>query len=99
MIVAARRPLTLREMSIALLLLEYQPLYKDLADEIESEEGIWNLIRDCCGLLVIRVDDRLYLLYQTVREFLVATGTNINNENQKASDTLDSRTITPHSYL
>jgi hypothetical protein len=99
MIVAARRPLTLREMSIALLLLEDQPPYEDLADEIESKEGIWNIIRDCCGLLVIRVDDRLYLLHQTVREFLVATGTNINNENQKAQDTLDSGTITPRSYL
>ncbi|RDL30832.1 Uncharacterized protein BP5553_10177 [Venustampulla echinocandica] len=99
MIVAARRPLTLREMSIALLLQEYQPLDEDLADEIESEEGIWNIIRDCCGLLVIRVDDRLYLLHQTVREFLVATGPNINNVNQKARDTPDSETVTPHSHL
>ncbi|KAH6714372.1 hypothetical protein BKA61DRAFT_517572, partial [Leptodontidium sp. MPI-SDFR-AT-0119] len=98
MIVAARRPLTLREMSIALLLPEYQLPYKDLADEIESKEGIWDIIRDCCGLLVIRVDDRLYLLHQTVREFLVATGPDINNEVQKAQDTPDSETITPHSY-
>ncbi|PMD29784.1 hypothetical protein L207DRAFT_444908, partial [Hyaloscypha variabilis F] len=71
MIIAARRPLTLGEMSIALLLPEYQPPYQDLADEMESKEGIWDTIRDCCGLLVIRVDDRLYLLHQTVREFLV----------------------------
>ena len=99
MIVAARRPLTLQEMSIALLLLEYQPPYKDLADEIESKEGTWAIIRDFCGLLVIRVDDRLYLLHQTVREFLVATGPDINNQNQKSQDTPDSRTITPHSYL
>jgi ankyrin repeat domain-containing protein 50 len=99
MIIAARRPLTLGEMSIALLLLEYQPLYQDLADEMESKEGTWDIIRDCCGLLVIRVDDRLYLLHQTVREFLVATGPDINSENQKAQDTPDSRAITPHSYL
>jgi hypothetical protein len=86
-------------MSIALPLLELQPPYEDLADEIESKDGIWNIIRDCCGLLVIHVDDRLYLLHQTVREFLVATGTNVNNENQKAQGTLDSGTMTPHSYL
>ncbi|CZR53464.1 uncharacterized protein PAC_03342 [Phialocephala subalpina] len=99
MIIAARRPLTLGEMSIALLLLEHQPPYQDLADEMESKEGIWDIIRDCCGLLVIRVDERLYLLHQTVREFLVATGPDINNENQKAQDTPDSGTITPHSYF
>ena len=99
MIIAARRPLTLREMSIALLLPEYQLPYEDLADEIESKEGIWNIIRDYCGLLIIRVDDRLYLLHQTVREFLVATGPDINNENQKSQDTPDSGTITPHSYI
>ena len=99
MILAARRPLTLQEMSIALLLLEYQPPYKDLADEIESKEGTWDIIRDFCGLLVIRVDDRLYLLHQTVREFLVATGPDISNEDQKSQDTPDSRTIIPHSYV
>ncbi|OCK76743.1 hypothetical protein K432DRAFT_305689, partial [Lepidopterella palustris CBS 459.81] len=71
MVVAARRPLTLQEMSIALPLTEHEPPYKDLVDEIDTEEGVWNTIRDCCGLLVIRVDDRLYLLHQTVREFLV----------------------------
>ena len=98
MIVAARRPLTLQEMSMALLFLEYQPLYEDLADEIESEERIWDIIRDCCGLLVTRVDDRLYLLHQTVREFLVPTSYNCNNENRKAQDMLDSGMILPHSY-
>jgi hypothetical protein len=36
-VVAARRPLTLREMSIALLFTENQPPYEDLADEIESK--------------------------------------------------------------
>ena len=99
MIIAARRPLALGEMSIALLLSEYRPLYQDLADEMESKEGIWDIIRDCCGLLVIRVDDRLYLLHQTVREFLVATSLDINNENRKAQDTPDSGTIAPHSYI
>jgi ankyrin repeat protein len=86
-------------MSIALPLLEYQPPHQDLADEIESNEGIWDIIRDCCGLLVIRVDDRLYLLHQTVREFLVATSPDINNENQKALETPDSCTIAPFSYI
>jgi hypothetical protein len=98
-IVAARRPLTLREISITLLLSEYQPPYEDLADEIESEKRTWDIIRNYCGLLVIRVDDRLYLLHQTVREFLVPTGPDINNENQKAQDMPDSGTITPYSYF
>ncbi len=98
MVVAARRPLTLQEMSIALPFAEYEPPYQDLADDIETKERIWDIIRDCCGLLVIRVDDRLYLLHQTVREFLVPTDHNSNNENQETQDTPDSGMILPPSH-
>jgi ankyrin repeat protein len=100
MVLAARRPFTLQEMSIALPFTEYQPPYEDLADEIETEEGIWYTIRDLCGLLVIRVDNKLYLLHQTVREFLVTTTPDANNEDQKVQDTLDTGKIIPlSSYL
>ncbi|KAM3065249.1 hypothetical protein ACMFMF_011190 [Clarireedia jacksonii] len=96
MVVAARRPLTLQEMSIALPFAEYQPSYQVTADDIEMKERMWDIIRDCCGLLVVRVDDRLYLLHQTVREFLVPTAHNPNNENRKAKDTPDSGTTLPY---
>jgi ankyrin repeat protein len=95
MVLAARRPLTLREMSIALPLTEHQPPYEDLADEMETEEGTWDTIRDCCGLLVIRVDNALYLLHQTVREFLVAPSSNASNEGQKAQDTTQAGKMAP----
>ena len=61
LVLAVERPLALREMAIALPLTEYQPLCEEFVGEIDTKEGIWNTIRDCCGLLVIRVDDRLYL--------------------------------------
>jgi ankyrin repeat protein len=94
MIVAAKRPLALREMSIALPFTERQPPYDDLADEIDTEERTWDKIRDYCGLLVIRVEGKLYLLHQTVREFLVTASPGTHNESLETQDTPDARTVT-----
>ncbi|PQE30996.1 sex-determining fem-1 protein [Rutstroemia sp. NJR-2017a WRK4] len=90
MVVTARRPLTLEEMSIALTFAEYQPPDQVTADDIETKERIWDIIRHYCGLLVICADDKLYLLHQTVREFLVPTDHNSNNEDQKTQHTQQS---------
>ncbi|KAN0070496.1 Ankyrin repeat-containing domain protein [Elaphomyces granulatus] len=55
-IVAAERPLTLKEMSIR---------------RAFSREHIRENIRDLCGLFVTIIDLRMYLLHQTAKEFLV----------------------------
>jgi ankyrin repeat protein len=94
MVSGAKRPLTLREMSIALAFKEY-----DLSDVFETEENIWNTIRDRCGPLVDCVNGKLYFLHQTLREFLVAADPDCNNENQKTHHTQDNVTTIPPSYL
>ena len=68
-IVAAERPLTLKEMNIALALRESQRSYGDL--DLKSEERFRENVRDLCGLFVAIIDSRIYLLHQTAKEFLV----------------------------
>jgi ankyrin repeat domain-containing protein 50 len=68
-VVAATRPLTLKEMSLALALRENHQSYCDL--DFKSEERFRENIRDLCGLFVTVIDSRIYLLHQTAKEFLI----------------------------
>jgi len=68
-VVAAARPLTLREMNLALALRESDRSYDDL--DLRPEDRFPRDIRDICGLFVTIIDSRIYLLHQTAREFLV----------------------------
>ena len=72
-IVAAARPLTLREMTLALVLQESHRSYSDLELKLElgAEDRFREKVRDICGLFVTIIDSRLYLLHQTAKEFLV----------------------------
>jgi hypothetical protein len=70
-IVAAARPLTLKEMAIALAINEYHRSYKDLELELEPEVRFCNTVRELCGLFVTVKDSKIYLLHQTAKEFLV----------------------------
>jgi ankyrin repeat domain-containing protein 50 len=74
-IVAAERPLTLKEMSVALALRENHRSYGDL--DLKSEERFRENVRDLCGLFVTIINSRIYLLHQTAKEFLVQS----NQEN------------------
>ncbi|KXX76648.1 Ankyrin repeat domain-containing protein 50, partial [Madurella mycetomatis] len=68
-VVAAARPLTLREMNVALVLRKGHQSYKTFA--LEPEHRFRENIRDICGLFVAIIDSKIYLLHQTVKEFLV----------------------------
>lgn len=68
LIIAARRPLTLEEMILALTLDEEHRCYDDL--DLDSEARFRGKIRDICGLVTI-IDSKIFLLHQTVKEFLV----------------------------
>ena len=68
-IVAAERPLTLKEMSVAFALRENHRSYGDL--NLRSEERFRENVRDLCGLFVTIIDLKIYLLHQTAKEFLV----------------------------
>jgi ankyrin repeat protein/GPI inositol-deacylase-like protein len=68
-VVAAARPLTLREMALALTIRERHRSISDL--NLKSEDWFRESIRDNCGLFVTIIDSRIYLLHQTAKEFLV----------------------------
>ena len=70
-ILAATRPLTLKEMDVAFQLGVEGPKgsYEELALDGEHLE---RRIRNLCGLFVFVKDSKVYLIHQTAKEFLVA---------------------------
>jgi len=72
-IVGARRPLTLQEMAIALgIATSTQP--KSLDRVRLDSTHLENNIRYWCGLFIFINHDRIYLIHQTAKEFLVCNG-------------------------
>ncbi|KAK4210289.1 hypothetical protein QBC37DRAFT_35880 [Rhypophila decipiens] len=70
MIVAAERPLTLREMALASAVGAHGS-YDALKHELLGPERFRDHLLHLCGLLVIIEDSKIYLLHQTAKEFLV----------------------------
>ncbi|KAF3215618.1 hypothetical protein TWF191_009289 [Orbilia oligospora] len=70
-VVAAERPLTLEEMNLAmaLALRDGHQSYDDV--DLKPVERFREETRDLCGLIVTIVNSKIYLLHQTVKEFLV----------------------------
>jgi hypothetical protein len=69
-ILAARRPLTLSEMSVAM---EVDANTKSIDDlDLEPEHEFKLRLRSWCGLFVSVYHGRIYFLHQTAREFLLA---------------------------
>jgi len=69
-VLAAVRPLTLREMNIALAIQQAISSHADL--DLQPEESFESTVRNLCGLFVSVVDSKIYLIYQTAREFLLS---------------------------
>jgi ankyrin repeat protein len=67
---AATRPLSVKEVTAALLIQENHKTYDDL--EIPQDGFPKAYIRNLCGLFVSVIDERVFLLHQTAKEFLMA---------------------------
>lgn len=70
-VVAADRPLSLKEMAIALAIAENHRSYGDLENELLSPDVLRRTIREACGLFVTVKASMVYLIHQTAREFLI----------------------------
>ncbi|KAI0144132.1 hypothetical protein F4776DRAFT_661226 [Hypoxylon sp. NC0597] len=68
-VVAAERPLSLKEMALALAIRENHQTYANL--RLQGEDQFRRTVRELCGLFVTIVDSKVYLLHQTAKEFLV----------------------------
>ena len=75
MIIAAARPLLVDEVNVALAMDGTHRTCQDLEQDLESDERFSVTVRDLCGLFVVIVDQRLYLLHQTAKEFLILVNT------------------------
>jgi ankyrin repeat protein len=69
-VIAAVRPLTLREMNIALNVEDGCNSYGEL--DLEKEQNFETVVKNLCGLFVSVIDGKVYLIHQTAKEFLVA---------------------------
>ncbi|OCL00607.1 ankyrin, partial [Cenococcum geophilum 1.58] len=69
-VVAAVRPLTLNEMNIALAIEDHHRSSKDL--DLEDEIRFEGTVRHLCGLFISVIDQKVYLIHQTAKEFLLA---------------------------
>lgn len=67
-VVAAERPLRVKEMALALAIKRDSHGYTDL--NIEPEHRFRHTLREICGLFVSIRDSKIYLIHQTAREFL-----------------------------
>jgi hypothetical protein len=70
-VTAATRPLSVGEISLIMAIEETHKSYDDVKQELEPEERFQGTLRDLCGLFVVIIDTKIYLLHQTAKEFLV----------------------------
>ncbi|KAK8062860.1 ankyrin repeat-containing domain protein [Apiospora hydei] len=71
-IVAADRPLSLKEMAAALAFRgESHQCHQDLERDLTSPESLHIAIREACGLFVVIQASEVFLIHQTAKEFLV----------------------------
>ena len=73
LVTVAMRPLSVEELSLAMAIKSEPQSYEQIKDEIEPVERFKSTLRQMCGLLLTVIDDKVYLLHQTVKEFLVWT--------------------------
>ncbi|KAH7397431.1 hypothetical protein BKA66DRAFT_454343 [Pyrenochaeta sp. MPI-SDFR-AT-0127] len=71
LIVAATRPLSIAELSIAMALNESDNSIDFILDNLEPADRFAETLRNLCGLFVVIIDQKIYFLHQTAREFLV----------------------------
>ncbi|OBT50883.1 hypothetical protein VE04_08686, partial [Pseudogymnoascus sp. 24MN13] len=84
LILAAERPLTLTEMNIALEILDMEengehPKSDRKLELDRTEAEFQRKIEDFCGLFVSIVDQKIYLIHQTAKEFLTSNNGILNS--------------------
>ncbi|GIJ89300.1 hypothetical protein Asppvi_008237 [Aspergillus pseudoviridinutans] len=73
-ITAAERPLSLWELALAMAFSAGHVSMPDIWDELEEDDKKFERsIRALCGLFLVVMDGKVYLLHQTAKEFLVGS--------------------------
>ncbi|KAJ5493989.1 hypothetical protein N7463_010076 [Penicillium fimorum] len=78
-VLAAEIPLSVEELSLIMAIKREGQSPNDIRESMEPSQRFKSTLRDICGLMLVIVDNSVYLLHQTVKEFLV----------QKSSEPVD----------
>lgn len=70
-VIAAEEPFCLKELTLALVRIKPNQSDEEIEDAMEPPERSKHTFKDICGHLLTIIDDKVYLLHQTVKEFLV----------------------------
>ena len=70
-IIAAYRPLSLNEMNIALNVRNHPSEDSVKSLNMVSDKNFWNWIINTCSFFVTEYGDKIYLIHQTAKEFLL----------------------------
>jgi ankyrin repeat protein len=70
-VLAAEKPLSVEELSLAMAIEREGQPHDDILESTEPAKRFKSTLRNICGLILVVVDNRVYLLHQTVKEFLV----------------------------
>lgn len=73
LIIAAHRPLTLREMNVAINVREYLGSRDESSMDLLSDSQFKSWLINTCGFFVTVYDDRVFLIHQTAKEFLMGS--------------------------
>ncbi|KAB8360739.1 hypothetical protein FH972_024474 [Carpinus fangiana] len=93
-VVAAYRPLTVRELNIAMEMDNTVESEEELEDRLETEENFRLTATNLCGLFISIVDSRVLLIHQTAKEFLIGKKSSLpNTKTWKDSLTLEDANI------
>ncbi|KAF3801897.1 Vegetative incompatibility protein HET-E-1 [Colletotrichum gloeosporioides] len=68
-VIAASEPMTLKQMAMALAVSEKHQKLGDI--QLEPLDRFKDTLRATCGLFVTVIDDKIYFIHQTAKEFLV----------------------------
>ncbi|QYT03647.1 ANK_REP_REGION domain-containing protein [Trichoderma simmonsii] len=95
-IVAAERPLTVAEIGLMMAMRQQIKCYETL--DHRPDERVKQDIRDICGLFVTIYDEKVYLLHQTAKEFLVPGHNTGVQAKQSSQLTWKSSLLPSHSH-
>jgi hypothetical protein len=70
-VIAAKRPLTLSEMNVALFIDDTITSEAELESVLVPQNSFKSMVKDLCGLFITVLDSKIYLIHQTAKEFLL----------------------------
>lgn len=89
-ILATQRPISVKELDVALALEPSSRSYSNL--DLEGESARKEYVRCLCGLVIIVFEGKLYFIHETARDFLIKKQPDLGNPQENRVETFASVT-------